>query len=267
MDSELLKKLQETELEILIDIDDFCIKNNIKYSVYAGTLLGAVRHNGFIPWDDDIDIAMTRNEYRKFCNLFAEKPMNGYYFENYENDNYCGTCHGKVRKLNTVLLQDGERKDVGHHEIWVDIFPLDKTCKQSEKKIKKIGRENIFLARANTINLNDSCIKRIIRFLIRLIPYFIRKRILKNNTRVLEKYSDDTIVDYEWTSLSTLENIDKIRFPKDLCENYTNVFFEKKQFMAFCEYNEMLKILFGDYMELPPEEERICKHNPIKILF
>ena len=94
MDSELLKKLQETELEILIDIDDFCRKNNIKYSVYAGTLLGAVRHNGFIPWDDDIDIAMTRNEYRKFCNLFAEKPMNGYYFENYENDNYCGTCHG-----------------------------------------------------------------------------------------------------------------------------------------------------------------------------
>ena len=82
MDNKLLRDLQLTELEILKVVHKFCEKNDIKYSLYAGTALGAVRHKGFIPWDDDVDIVMTRDEFEKFCLKWKQNPVEGYYFQN-----------------------------------------------------------------------------------------------------------------------------------------------------------------------------------------
>ena len=81
MENNILKQLQKVELEILKDFHDFCIKNNIKYSLYAGTALGAVRHKGFIPWDDDVDVVMTPENYSKFVKCWYDNPINGYYFQ------------------------------------------------------------------------------------------------------------------------------------------------------------------------------------------
>ena len=86
MDSNTLRNLQLTELEILKVVDDFCNKYDIKYSLYAGTALGAVRHKGFIPWDDDVDIVMTRDKFEKFCEMWNKYPVDGYYFQNPNDD-------------------------------------------------------------------------------------------------------------------------------------------------------------------------------------
>lgn len=169
MNIEIIKKIQRTELEILIAIDIFCRDYNIMYSLYGGTAIGAIRHKGFIPWDDDIDIAMTRSEYNKFCNQWLKTPINGYYLETVLTDPHCSICHAKVRKDGTILLSEGEIESVGHHGIWVDIFPFDKVTKENQKDVINEARKLIVLSRANVDNTNDGFKKKAVRNLTRTI--------------------------------------------------------------------------------------------------
>ena len=269
MDNDTLRQLQEVELDILKALNQFCRAHGIKYSLYAGTMLGAVRHGGFIPWDDDIDIAMTREEYTKFCDSINRTPIDGYVFSDLETDEDCSICHGKLGKVGTVFIQDGEIESKGHHEIWVDIFPIDKLAiNESEKKeTMKLGREQVLLTRANASRSNDRLKKRIVRSALRIIPKRCRyNRIIKNLNK-LKRINHEIKDDYEWISMSTLESIEKYRFPKEMMEDYTEIYFEGMPFMSIKDYRGMLTILFGDYMKLPPIEDRVCKHNPVKISF
>ncbi len=266
MDAEYINVLHHVELEILKDFDEYCKEHDIKYSLYAGTMLGAVRHKGFIPWDDDIDVCMTRCEYRKFQDSLSSCQMEGYYFENYETDQLCGTCHGKLRKLNTLFLQEGDIDSAGHHEIWLDVFPLDKMPLGSgKKKVRKFGRQLILLTRANVDRTTDSTVVKLARNLVRVIPKPFRSRLLRSRTRYLEEQCRSLRDGYVWVSMSTLTNIDTILFPKSTCESYTKLTFESKSFMSFKDYPELLSIIYGDYMELPPLEERTCRHKPVKV--
>ncbi|MEA4950693.1 MAG: LicD family protein, partial [Petrimonas sp.] len=121
-----LRKLQQTQLEIFKIIDSICRKHRISYSLYGGTLLGAVRHHGFIPWDDDLDIAMTRANFNQFREAWIEEKIDGYFFQEYENDPGFTRTFSKVRKGGTVFLGHDEVGKNYHHGIFVDIFPFDK---------------------------------------------------------------------------------------------------------------------------------------------
>lgn len=267
MEIELLRKLQDVELSTLVAIDDFCRKYEIKYSLYAGTMLGAIRHSGFIPWDDDVDIAMTRPEYAKFCEAIRTHPLEGHFFESYETDRNCGICHGKVRRLNTLFLQHGDIESVGHHEVWVDIFPLDKIpIGRGAGKVKRIGMRAVLLARANVVRLTDNRGLKALRVVLRMIPEDLRRRLLISGTKTLEDNSKRIEDEYEWVSMSTLGNINSVRFPKSVCESYKEVPFQDHSFMSFRDTDKMLTILYGDYMKLPPLEERVCRHNPVKLV-
>lgn len=108
MDTLILRNMQNEELEIMRVIDQFCREHGISYSLYAGTAIGAVRHHGFIPWDDDIDICMTRAELNRFRKCWNQHPVEGYYFENCLDDRYCGIAHTKVHKEDTLFLSEGK---------------------------------------------------------------------------------------------------------------------------------------------------------------
>lgn len=265
MDKNTLEKLQKTELIILKEIDAYCRKWDIKYSIYAGTMLGAVRHGGFIPWDDDVDIAMTRNEYTKFCETIKSHPMEGYSFSNFENDRYIQACHGKVGKKGTLFIQEGDIENVGNHEVWVDIFPLDKISfdKEKAKKTMAIGNKLVYLTRANGKRKNDPLSKKIFRIVVGMIPR--RHDRMKLCAEKLRLYDQQIREGYEWSSMSTLDNIKRIRFPKEMLENYTEIEFCGCKFISFLDYEGMLSLLYGDYMKLPPESERVCRHSPVKV--
>lgn len=268
MDDWTLKKLQETEFGILCAIDDYCEKHGIHYSLYAGTALGAVRHGGFIPWDDDIDIAMTRTEFDRFCNVWVIDPIEGYHLESILNDYRCGTCHAKLRKNDTILLSEGEIEAEGHHGVWVDIFPLDKVPfnKKVRDKKYKIGKEIIYLTRANVNNTLDTPIKRIARRMPRVFPIKIRAKRLKKLHKWLVEHMEDSIeTGYEWKSMSTIYNIENMKFSADLGAGYTLISFNGRNFSIFDSYDSMLIDNFGDYMKLPPLCEQVCKHNPVKV--
>lgn len=267
METRVLKKLQTVELDILKQIHRFCERNEIKYSLYAGTALGAVRHEGFIPWDDDVDIVMTRNEYCKFIKAWKQNPIAGFFMENTDTDEKCSINHTKIRKNGTILLSAGEDITQGHHGIWIDIFVFDKVKIGfwSENSIYYNGLKRVLLTRGNRRSSTDNIRKKVIKKILSLVPENIRKNQLKKANHNIQKY--DLLEDnFRWSDTSAVQYI-KVQFPKELTSSYTKIQFEDNEFLIFEDYDTLLKIEYGDYMKLPPLEEQICKHNPVQILF
>lgn len=268
MDDITLKKLQSAELDILKDIDSFCKKYSINYSLYGGTLIGAVRHQGFIPWDDDIDIVMTRSEYTEFCNTWAADPLEGYYLENFETDDYTQNTHSKIRKNGTMLLSDIEDENIGHHGIWIDIFVMDKiSYGPAGTEILKKGKKMILLAKANGYFPGENWKLKIARALLRIVyPSSYRKRKLHEIANLLRANDTMTKTDYYRCDMCMLSYLN-VRFPGETGKEYTTLPFEGKNYQVFSNYNEVLEVMYGDYMKMPPEEERVCKHRPKKIIY
>ena len=117
---------QKIMLEILQEVHKICVANDITYWIEAGTLLGAKRHKGFIPWDDDIDIAMPRKDYNKFLKIAQEKLPQDMFLQNKETEPDYYLPFSKIRKNNTLLIETGETGEENyHHGIFIDIFPFD----------------------------------------------------------------------------------------------------------------------------------------------
>ena len=266
IDNSILRRLQDTELEIMTVLDNFCTENGIKYSLYAGTAIGAVRHKGFIPWDDDVDIVMTRGEYNKFVKIISENPIEGYSMVCPELDENCSISHAKLIKNGTILLAQGEYEDIGNHGIWVDIFPLDKVTEETKNTIFSIGKKIILFTRARTKNKNDNTKKRIIRFVFKLIPQNVVQRKLRYYLNELDRNNRLIQTDYKWTELAATYTF-KYLFDPEMMDNFHRIEFEGHKFLIVDDYDAMLRQLYGDYMKLPPESERRIKHHPVKIVF
>ena len=121
-----LRKLQLTQLEILKVFDRICKEKDLQYSLYAGTLLGAVRHKGFIPWDDDIDVCMSREHYDRFLQIWDEVHPDGYILQNKEIEPAFTQSFSKIRKDHTTFLQDQKEAGKYHTGIFLDVFPIDR---------------------------------------------------------------------------------------------------------------------------------------------
>ncbi len=262
MEDATLRKLQLVELDILKTVAEFCKKHKIKYSLYAGTLLGAVRHGGFIPWDDDVDIFMERNEYERFLKLWQQEKVEGYTMQATNSPDYEGINHTKIRKDGTILASNKEMETDTHHGIWLDVFAFDKvpTDKRKRKKFLFKAKLRLVYTRGFAYEKGGKLLKLISKILLippRKTQLKIRNRIEK---QIIDKYKDLTS-GYEYMSLASTENF-KTFYPPEVIENISTITFENGTYSAVKDYDKMLTIQYGDYMQLPPEEQRICKHNP-----
>ena len=123
---DILAKLHDTQVEILRVIDRICKEHNLHYSLYAGSLLGAIRHKDFIPWDDDLDICMPREDYDRFIAIWQDAEHDGYILQNKENEPNFTQSFTKIRKDHTTFLQSECEAGMYHTGIFVDIFPVDR---------------------------------------------------------------------------------------------------------------------------------------------
>lgn len=255
-----LQEIQKIELSILIEFDKFCKENNLQYFLCGGTLLGAVRHNGFIPWDDDIDVCMPRQDYEKFFTLTAFKPIR----KNLITSTYkkCLNCISypfiKLIDVNTVLVEQGKTQK-GRSGVFIDILPIDGTPNLIEAqkifygKALQMRKKILF---ANTlITLSNS--KNIITFSYKKMKQFYQSLFIKKLCKQLDLYSKQ--IDYD-----TAENVGIVLWglyneseviPKSQMTAIT-VQFEGCSFYSFEYQKSYLRNLYGDYMKLPPVDKR-----------
>ncbi len=264
LNEEELKKLQKIELEMLIEIDRICKKNQIKYTLIGGSLLGAVRHKGFIPWDDDADVAMLREEYDRFVKACeVDLDTNRFYFQDMNVTEGYRWGYGKLRRKNTVFMREGQEHMPYEQGVFVDIFPGDSVP------------DNMFLRKLHTFHC--FCIRKIMwsevgkktdKSVIMRIWYkclsVIPQRIIKKHFNLFTEYWNKKRSGMVKTYLfPTRKNVDG--YQREWYNNTEEILFEGVLLQGSIYRIEYLKRKFGDdFMELPPVEKRKC--HPVSML-
>ncbi len=263
--NECIHEVWKHEQEILDVVHKLCINNNLKYSLMFGSLLGAVRHGGFIPWDDDIDIIMPREDYEKLISLWPKEAPTGYLLQNKRTDSDFTQNFTKIRKDHTTFIQNEEEKKRKYHKgIFIDVFPADRVAPDC------INRTFQYIA--NAINLlcargycsgNKGIIGGIEKIILNLPESLILK--LYNNT---EKYISRWNNNHKckWYSPNTI-NVCRRYFTSDMFENIIMIRFNGAEYCCVRDYDKLLVIIYGNYLELPSVEERKWKHHPIVVDF
>lgn len=260
LDEKMLRQLQMIQLEMLIEVDRICKKCGIKYNIIAGTLLGAVRHGGYIPWDDDADVALLRPEYEKFrkaCKTELDKTR--FYFQDHRNTKGYRWGYGKIRRKNTLFLREYQEHMPYEQGVFIDIFPLDNVP------------DNYILRSMQ--NLECFCVRKILWSKVGKIAErnFWKRQVYK----LLDKIPEQEVFRY-YHGLIHRSNRRKTRmvrilmFPtpnneygyyRNWYENSVDIVFEGVIFQGIKDYDSYLNFKFGEYMKLPPMEKR--KVHPV----
>ena len=255
-----LEEIKEVELNILIDFSEFCEKNNLRYYLTYGTLLGAVRHKGFIPWDDDIDVNMPRDDYDKLQTLLKN---NNYKINDHiilktpESKNY----QYQFCKIidNRTIVYEKNIKNKYQTSIWIDIFPLDNIPENTKKQKHFIStlirkRKHYFYTFEKSFN-GKSLIGKIKYTIVKIIMTPVCK-LINQKCRIAKLATKYKNLETDLIFFSLNGDAYKTIFNKNVLEQ-TDLLFENRKFKTFKNYDKVLTQLFGNYMELPPVEQRI----------
>ena len=259
-----LQRLQNTELEILDEIIRICDANDIHYVMMGGTCLGAIRHKGFIPWDDDIDVGMYREDYNRFKEICKKELDSKYFFQDFDTEKNCGFIFGKIRKNNTYMVEEYAKEIEMHKGIWIDIFPFDYVNDDFivfQKEYKKLlFLRNLFIVKQGFKVKHDAPIAVKISYsMVRCIRGLLSASSLKNKMmKLMTKYDDtktNTMFPYgcAWK--------EKELISKDEFFDTIRVDFEGRKVPVFRSYDKYLTSLYKDYMTPPPIEKRNSGHD------
>lgn len=261
-----LEELKHIELDMLVSIDTLCRKNEIKYSMAAGTLLGGARHKGFIPWDDDIDIMLMREEYEKLKKCIEQCHSDLYWVDYHKYEGY-PYPFSKIMKKGTMLKEESNKYATAPDGVFIDVFPIDYSTENDKKRKKQydsITRWKQRLVTRQNYYFGQTGIREWYRIVrkeaMKLIP---REWFVNKMDAECHRYSNtNTLI-----SLTGTVGYEKATYPREWFESYIDLEFEGVKLMAIEKYKDLLKKQYGDYMRLPPENERIPHHyvNELKL--
>lgn len=261
-----MNDIQKKAFQILCEFDKVCRDHGIQYYLYAGSLLGAVRHSGFIPWDDDIDVVVLRKDYEKLQEIGYVFFDDRFLLQTIYSDPFTNNSWIKLHDINTAFIS-GFRRDGVMEGICIDIFPIDNV---PNNRIIRYFRGKII----NQLNFiyqyrfakkfsNCSMKMRIFRFLIKLLPPINEMKFKVKYENYIKKYNDSVTKYVVYNS-----NRDYFRkiIPKKYLDSYCYVDFEGKKFPAPSNYSDILNMLYGEnYMKIPPIEKQKSVHGAVII--
>ena len=241
------------ELELLIEVDRICRKYDIKYCLGCGTLLGAVRHGGFIPWDDDIDVLMLRKEYEKFCKACRKELSSKYFLQNWRTDSNFNSAYSKLRKNGTEYIRVGQEKMKYKTGIYIDILPLDNLPNKYFDRILMTLKACVY-RKITYSKAGAMCETKLVnRAFFKLISIVFN---IENEKRRFQKL----LVSYKDSDSLWCRCLGDVGLNPHWRDNFVDLIeceFEGHKFFIPRNYDSVLKVSFGrDYMQLPPPNQR-----------
>lgn len=252
IDSNELKKIQ---IEILDCVDSFCKKNKVNYWLDSGTLLGAIRHRGYIPWDDDIDIGMLRGDFNRFISLFNKENYRYKVICN-ELQSDCYYPYAKILDTRTILFEPDENGIRLSVNIDLFVYDVTPTPKSADRQYNRRDR----LANFNIIQFNlfrsKEWYKRIPKILMHYIFQYIPKGYFASQiVRNSKKY-----VNTDAKFVGNFTAVSRMLCDKSVFDIFIKKEFEGKEYPVPVGYDVWLTAFYGNYMELPPVEKRVSHH-------
>lgn len=249
-----LQQLKAVELELLRTFIGVCEQLGLKYYLLGGTLLGAVRHQGFIPWDDDIDVGMPREDYEKLMARGQALLPEGLFLQSHVTDPEYPHNFAKLRSSNTTFVEYSLKNCRINHGIYIDIFPLDY---YPEANTRLFWLENMLLRLRITYAFSPDILRPVTRFLrMFTLPLFpsLKKAVARRDALFRSVTSGSRIANHcgAWGAKEIV--------PAHWYGEGVELTFEGIPVQAPTEYKQWLKQVYGDYMQLPPEEKRIPHH-------
>lgn len=266
-----LSEIQAISLEILKAVHTFCVENGIKYSLAYGTLIGAIRHRGFIPWDDDLDIAMPRPDYLKFCRTFRKEGFQVISRENRKDCiiSFARVCDIRKTCFRTMLPWIREPGELG---VWIDVFPIDSAPdNQDEFHNQYVIAERLFCKSISG--------RKALRAINREYSFRYNINTLKKKLFSLFSHSPEYHLDVlneilKKTPYGSTNHLTQLAYPAKeeymdahVLDGFHIVPFEDGQFYVMDGYDQVLRMEYGDYMELPPPEQRIPQQHYIRFMW
>ena len=256
-----IREIQQMELGIMEYIHEVCQKIGVKYFLAYGSLIGAVRHKGFIPWDDDMDICMLREDYEKLQDYLIANPDERYEVMSYKNNLNYVYPFMKVQDNQTYLLEEDVRID-SNMGIYVDIFPVDGYEDDSvfkDKMTRLIKKRQLSCYTFKGITNTKSILNSLIRYISVIIFYFTNTN--KYIRGIDELAKSRKVDDYELVDYLIYKDMNKPVWKREWLKQTITGVFEGKEFMIPKNYHEILTSDYGDYTQLPPVELRFSHHD------
>lgn len=274
-DAQILNRVRLMEKQILKEFISICEKYDLKYFVVFGTLLGTIRHKGFIPWDDDIDVGMPREDYDKFLDVAQKECGENFFLQTVDTDSKYHLYFAKLRMKDTEFVESVLQKAGSVSGFYIDIFPYD-AIPDDEKECKKYIRKTVFysmLLSANKVkepqtakgNMLVNFIKDVVWFVLHYGMKALRikgERVWKKCVEVFTEYKNS---ESERLTTFSAEANRWIIYRKEI-KDLDSFEFEELKVMVPRGYDTILKRNYGDYMKLPPVEQRV-NHMPIRLRF
>jgi lipopolysaccharide cholinephosphotransferase len=265
---EQLRQLQQAQLQIALEVTNLCAKHGLPYLLLAGTALGARRHGGFIPWDDDMDLGMLRPHYDAFLEIAKREIGPDLYVQNWLDDPHMGAPFTKVRRNDSTMVEAWSKDTGGHKGIFIDVFPLDNVPDGPVARVlhkfqlallKRLLRHNSGYTITPLSGIRG-VFDAMVRFASRHISQSAAKRSLD---RTMRRYSDRST--RQVVAVAGCYGYAKESLLREWAEKLTNRPFEGHDLLAPVQIDAYLEHLYGDFMKLPPEEQRGNKHSVIKL--
>ena len=262
--AEDLDRLHRAELEIMDEIHRICMKHDISYFLDSGTALGAIRHGGFIPWDDDVDVGMLRADYEKFIKVARDELAPAFFLQTFESERYYSKFNAKIRMNNTLFPEEAS-VGLGNRGISIDVFPFDYIEDEKDKATARIDKSRI-LIKAVLHTRPDFAPKRLKNKLIRLLLNKKRYHIYRSKYEKCIKEVNEHPTSHVTCFIYHMIEKQYITFALEDIYPIKPIRFEDRTYMIMNNPDAYLTEMYGDYMVLPPEEKRVC-HAGGKIIF